>query len=421
MGYKFIADIYENGKVEGVNHVGSQDFGNWMIDMEEHTSSLIWNNGWIDTITHALNLAGKQKTAALRRYNKLAIDYIEAYSKKRIEYANDSIEHVIKMSNIKHYELVKLKEVIKKKARIAIHFHPYRIGKDSKTAIESMIEAGQYNNQFETTISNGSLTAFEGGKRDIWENLLFGQIYKESQIPNSLRPKYGSLALMGYSDGPSPRFGSCYFLIKPELSKYATFTYLDSYTNPKEKGTINFFEEILACLLSECFERDYALGKIAIRPDELVRKINQSLDQDYALGSEHPMSKNLDHYIEAQIHTEISLLNDVDYLIVDAAYRYTEYENLFKKVCELNHIELFWNEGRELEVKNIPANFRGSEMPTIAREIAVNNRINAYVLGLAERRYKEEIKDEEIRQDKNQQLKYLWHTLIKYGHPIVKG
>ena len=350
----------------------------------------------------------------------MAINYIEEYSKKRIASANNSIDHVIKMSNIKFDEIVRLKEAIKKKARIAIHFHPYRIVKDSKTVIESIIETGQYHNQFETKVSNGSLTAFKGGKRDVWENLLFGQIYKENEIPNSLRPKYGSLALISHSDGPSPRFGSCYFLTKPELSKYATFTYLDSYMNPKEKGTINFFEEILACLLSECFERDYAIGENQIRPNDLMRKIHQSLNQDYASISENPISKNLDHYIEAQIHTEISLMNDIDYLIVDAAYRHTEYENLFKKVCELNPIELIWNKGRELEIKDIPENFRGPEMPTIAKEIAVNDKINAYLLGLAEKKYKEKIEEEKVRQGKNQQLKYLWHTLIKYGKPIIK-
>lgn len=356
----------------------------------------------------------------MRKYNKLAINYIEEYSKKRIASANSSIEHVIKMSNIKADEIVGLKETIKKKARIAIHFHPYRIGKNSKTAIESMIEVGQYNSQFETEISNGSLTAFKGGERDIWENLLFGQIYKENEIPNPLRPKYGSLRLISHSNGPSPRFGSCYFLMKPELSKYATFTYLDSYMNPKEKGTINFFEEMLACLLSECFERDYVIGENEIRPSGLVKKINQDLNQDYTFISKKRASKNLDHYIEAQIHTEISLKNDIDYLIADSAYRFTEYENLFKKVCELYSIILIWNKVHELEINDIPENFRGSEMPIIAKEIAINNKINAYVLGLAEKRYKEEIEEEAVRQDKNQKLKYLWHTLIKYGKPITQ-
>jgi hypothetical protein len=58
MGYKFVSEIYENGKTEGINSVGTHDFGNWTIDFEKHTLHLIWNNGWIDTITRAYVVNG---------------------------------------------------------------------------------------------------------------------------------------------------------------------------------------------------------------------------------------------------------------------------------------------------------------------------------------------------------------------------
>ena len=51
-------NFYENGKAEGINHVGSHDFGNWVIDMEKHTLSLKWNNAWMDTITYAYEVNG---------------------------------------------------------------------------------------------------------------------------------------------------------------------------------------------------------------------------------------------------------------------------------------------------------------------------------------------------------------------------
>jgi len=53
MGYKFGSIIYENGTTEGVNNVGTQDFGHWIIDMELNTMSIKWKNAWFDTITHA--------------------------------------------------------------------------------------------------------------------------------------------------------------------------------------------------------------------------------------------------------------------------------------------------------------------------------------------------------------------------------
>lgn len=58
MGYKFVSYIYDNGKTEGINHVGSQDFGVWDIDMEKHTLSIQWQNSWIDTLTHAYEVDG---------------------------------------------------------------------------------------------------------------------------------------------------------------------------------------------------------------------------------------------------------------------------------------------------------------------------------------------------------------------------
>jgi hypothetical protein len=58
MGYKFVAEIYENGTAKGINNVGSIDNGNWRIDFKEHTLQLKWRNAWIDTITRAYDVNG---------------------------------------------------------------------------------------------------------------------------------------------------------------------------------------------------------------------------------------------------------------------------------------------------------------------------------------------------------------------------
>jgi hypothetical protein len=57
-GYKFVTDINENGIAEGINNVGSYDFGSWLIDADVNTLSLKWNNGWVDTVTHAYDVNG---------------------------------------------------------------------------------------------------------------------------------------------------------------------------------------------------------------------------------------------------------------------------------------------------------------------------------------------------------------------------
>ena len=58
MGYTFVTRIYENGKTEGINNVGSQDFGYWSIDTKNHTISLQWHNGWMNTTTNFYDVNG---------------------------------------------------------------------------------------------------------------------------------------------------------------------------------------------------------------------------------------------------------------------------------------------------------------------------------------------------------------------------
>lgn len=53
LGYKFISVIYEDGTTEGLNNVGTRDFGQWTINFEDNTLILKWRNSWLDTITRA--------------------------------------------------------------------------------------------------------------------------------------------------------------------------------------------------------------------------------------------------------------------------------------------------------------------------------------------------------------------------------
>ena len=57
-GYKFVADIFDNGTAEGINNVGSHNFGKWEIDFEKNTLQLEWKNSWLDTITRAYDVNG---------------------------------------------------------------------------------------------------------------------------------------------------------------------------------------------------------------------------------------------------------------------------------------------------------------------------------------------------------------------------
>ena len=140
------------------------------------------------------------------------------------------------MSNITDEIFEEAVANLKSHARIALHFHPDRLDSSKKSVAEALFEQGVYKSQFETLLSNGSVSAYPGGERDLWEKRIFGGAYQLEGVTNDQRPKYGALNLMLHPDGPAPRFGSCYFLLSPKVSSRSTYTYLDSHQDPKEKG-----------------------------------------------------------------------------------------------------------------------------------------------------------------------------------------
>lgn len=56
-------------------------------------------------------------------------------------------------------------------------------------AIDRLMDSGIYTNQFVTRISNGGVTAFPGGGRDIWERDMFGGAYHSKDTVDEERPK----------------------------------------------------------------------------------------------------------------------------------------------------------------------------------------------------------------------------------------
>lgn len=64
-------------------------------------------------------------------------------------------------------------ELLRQHARIALHFHPDRLGDEAASVAESLLRDGVYRNHFETGLSGGSPTAFPVGERDNWEGVLF--------------------------------------------------------------------------------------------------------------------------------------------------------------------------------------------------------------------------------------------------------
>ncbi len=268
--------------------------------------------------------------------------------------------------------------------RIALHFHPERLSKTGRTVVHGLLEDGQYKNQFETGLSSGSPSAFEGGERDEWERRLFGGAYHTPGCSYEHRPRYGALQVMHHPDGPSPRFGSCYFLLNPAINRRSTFTFGGSQETDALENTST--SEAMDAVLLNVLERADSEGQVlGVRgaPAEVVQRIVQARsDLSVPLG-ERPLGRALDSFVEVQVHGVISLDEDIEHLVADPAFRSTAVEELFRELCDTYQITLDWHAGFSLEVEHVPAHFRGYPTGQLARRITRDGAIDAAVIGKA--------------------------------------
>ncbi len=355
----------------------------------------------------------------LTHSQQLALDYITHYAKKYQNQAQAIINHVLKMSHIKNDHYEKAINNLKTNARIALHFHPDRLDSSFKSVAEALYEQGVYKNQFETFISNGKVSPHPGGKRDLWENKMFGEAYQFERVTNVERPKYGALNLMLYQEGPAPRFGSCYFLLSPQTAQRSTFTYLDSHREPFERGTYEAFQMILAAILEDAFSKESVLGVRDMRPTNLIEHILINFHRSVNYIHEKP-GRNLDQYIEAQVHGDVSLQDDVEVLIADPSYKGEYIGAVLESLCEKYAIELNWHKGFVLKADDVPSNFRGPSMQSLAQRISENQVVHARAIGQAVNslhKHPKKWTNRGTAEEVHQELKYLWHVLVRFGKP----
>lgn len=360
-------------------------------------------------------------SSRLSRSQLLALEHITSYAKNHRVEAQQTIRHILEMSNLSSRTYDKAIAQLKLHARIALHFHPDRPDPNLISVAEALLEHGVYKSQFETLLSNGSVSAYPGGARDLWEEKLFGGAYQLEEASNSQRPKYGALDLMLHPDGPAPRFGSCYFLLSPHASHRSTFSYLDSHQDPNEKGTYDEFDMIMAALMRDAFIQEYAIGENGLTPRTLVEHLLVQLEKPFSNPEYRKPKRTLNHYIEAQVHGDISLKDDVEILVADPSFKDSHIGNTLELLCTKHSIDLYWHMGFALSTDEVPSDFRGPTMPSLAKRIAQNHYIDANKIGSAVMdltRNPDSWSDRGTYQDVLQELKLLWHVLVRYGRPL---
>ncbi|MFS0724064.1 DUF3626 domain-containing protein [Paenibacillus sp. 1P07SE] len=410
----------------------------------------------------------------LTQAQQAALDHITDYALGRESAAQQVLAEIRAMCDISDGDYREAVLSLKRHARIALHFHPDRLVHTGVTVAESLLAQGMYTNQFESGISNGSVTAYPGGQRDLWERQLFGGAYhsevrsggssesrsggsefrsgesgdsgrlgsgggesdesggvgsdesdesgdlrdRDSGFDGSERPKYGALDLMLHPDGPSPRFGSCYLLLKPSVSERATFTYLDSHQLPEEKCTYRAFDGMMAAILRDAFLADFAVGERNLTPPRLIAHLRERLAAPVAERLRGQPARNLNHYVEAQVHGSVSLAEDAEALVADPSFRGTPAGAALEQLCQSYRLALHWHSGFAMDAAEVPPDFRGRAMPSLAARIAEGGRVDAARIGAAAvdvRRHPERWQDRGEPAQVLQELKLLWHVLVRFG------
>jgi len=252
--------------------------------------------------------------------------------------------------------------------RVTLNFHPDRLHR-GVPILQALASAGAYRSQFETGTSNGGLTAHPGGDRWRWEQRIFGGAY--DRAPADQRPKYGALNHRRRSVGGAPRFGSAHLRLAPHTLGRTTFCYPDSVFEPEHLGT--------AAAL------------------DLTRRA----DDDLATG----VAEELDSYVEAHVHGVVDLAQDVEALVLDPVFRGSQVERDADELpCAVE-----WHEGFEVDLDTVLRHpgYRGPEVVALAREVAVDGRLDPAVIGTAALSGRHD----------PQLLKKVWHHLARWGAP----
>jgi Protein of unknown function (DUF3626) len=299
--------------------------------------------------------------------------------------------------------------------RVTLNFHPDRVTRSGATVSAGLLADGRYLSQWVTGISSGSRSAVAGGERQRFERALFDGAYDRADPSTQEFPVYGALDLTRDPHGGSPRFGSSYFVLTAPVRTRTTLCVGDSHLGPRDVGTLDAPWSLLAGLVEQA-----AAGSLLDRGlglDDLFRVLDGETEFDAP-------SRCLDGYVEVQVHGGVDLSTDVEAVVLDPSFAGTATERDIAAAAHRFGFALHWHGGSHLAVDDVPDDFRGPTMPPLARRVARHDGVvDACSIGIAARQIGVDRPspggdppDSEL-----QQLKYLWHTVLAYGHDAARS
>ena len=362
------------------------------------------------------------RVGRLRPHQRKALEHIQGLAAHLNSGARDDIRSILAREELSQAVYDEAMESLRTRARVGLHFHPERISRTGRSVAESLVQSGVYRNQFETGLSSGSPSAFPGGERDLWERRLFGGAYHATGSLASSRPKYGALEVMYHPDGPAPRFGSCYFLLRPEVSKRTTFTFGGSHEEeaPERTGTLEMLDPVMAPLLAQVERGGGAFGLDELTVGDLLSQLTAGLSKPFRDPQSRPLGRSLDSFIEAQVHGDVFLNEDVERLVADPAFRDHPIGEVLAAIAAKYQLPLGWHPGFTLPVDQVPDIFRDYPVRPLAERIAGQGTLDAANIGAAANSLElepEAWKGWASYQDTLTQFRRLWHVLVLNGAP----
>lgn len=294
--------------------------------------------------------------------------------------------------------------------RLTLNFHPDRIARHGGTVAAGLLRTGRYQSQWVTGLSAGSRSAIAGGERQRFERELFDGSYDGADPTVVELPVYGSFDLVFDPHGGSPRFGSGFVVLHRHVFDRATLCVGDSHMRPPDVGTFSQPWPILAGLAEQAARGELLNRQLGV--DALLEAIEGSY------RSVRP-SRDLDGYVEAQVHGGVWLETDVEAVVLDPSFRNTAIEEDLHAAAERYGFHLAWHGGSELHFADVPDNFRGQTMPAVARNVArADGVVDAHAIGrrAAQLPFEEPVEMGDPHESDLQQLKYLWHTVLARGN-----
>ncbi|HZP06456.1 MAG TPA: DUF3626 domain-containing protein [Terracidiphilus sp.] len=358
----------------------------------------------------------------LTPYQKAAIEAVQGRAMALRIAAGTEIDAILRRSASDAALLDSALKAMQTGARIGLHFHPERLSRAGVSVAEGLLSSGVYTNQFVAGLSSGSPSAFPGGERDLWERHLFQGTYHTADVTPAGRPKYGALDVMHYPDGPAPRFGSCYFLLRPDVAKRSTFTFGGSHEECAldRTGTLDAMEPVLAPLLSQLERCGGAFNIADMSVERCLTLMAQNFLTPFPEPASRPLGRALDSFIEVQVHGALCIRDDAELLVVDPAFRDHPVGEVLRAISNKYLVPINWHPGYQMPVQEVPDVFREYPVRPLAERIAADGMLDAATIGAAANSVSLEPESWEgwaSHDDILAQFRRLWHVLVLGGAP----